>query len=105
MNRWTFAVGLLIAGLAASTAGTRGFAWSDLATVCRIWWDSAIYWGSGWTKIALACRITTAQAALTNARRGLPLADRAEKRWRGARCSGHTEFTHTARRSRSWRGR
>ena len=71
MNRLVFAVGLLIAGLAASTPARADFAVVRFGDgFCKIWWDSADNpWASGWTKIALGLPdYLTAQAALANAR-------------------------------------
>jgi len=71
MNRLAFAVGLLIAGLAASTPARADFAVVRFGDgFCEIWWDSVDNpWGSGWTKITLGLPDDlTAQAALANAR-------------------------------------
>ena len=70
MNRWTFAVCLLIAGLAASTPARADFAVVRFGDgFCQIWSDSADNpWGTGWTKIALGLPdYEAAQAALAGA--------------------------------------
>jgi hypothetical protein len=70
MNRFAFAVCLLIAGLAASTPARADFAVVRFGDgFCKIWSDSADNpWGTGWTKIALGLPdYLTAQAALAGA--------------------------------------
>lgn len=70
MKRWVFAVGLLVAGLAASTPARADFALVQFADgYCRIWWDSASTpWGDNWTKVAVGLPDhEAAQAALDSA--------------------------------------
>jgi hypothetical protein len=70
MNRWIFAVGLLVTGLAVSTAAGADYALVQFGDgYCRIWWDSAgTPWGNDWTKVALGLPDhEAADAALSSA--------------------------------------
>lgn len=70
MHRWVFAAGVLVLGLAASSAARADFAVIRFDDgYCQIWWDSGVDpWGAGWSKIAIGLPDrAAARAVLDNA--------------------------------------
>jgi len=70
MHRWVFAAGVLVLGLAVSSAARADFAVIRFDDgYCQIWWDSgANPWGARWSKIAIGLpNNAAARAVLDNA--------------------------------------